>query len=115
MSKWTMNKILWTVGIVGAIVIGFLTGAGIWVANEMILTVMVLVGLGIGLMNVSHAESTQFMLSVIVLITAGTGAAVFGGLGIIGGIIGGVLTYIGAVAVPAGIVIALKTFTKTAK
>jgi hypothetical protein len=67
--------------------------------------VMVVLGVIVGLLNVSEKETTPFLVAAIALLAAGTANfAAVPGLGVISNI----LNFIGAFVAPAAVIVALK-------
>ena len=95
------------IGLILAIVAGLFFFDASWV-----LWVLLLLGLIIGLLNVTGAETVTFLVAAIALIVVGN---VFGPLGSVGEKIGHVMTMIAALMAPAAIVVAIKALWNTAK
>lgn len=114
--KMDLAKILFLVGIIGAIIVGLLEGVGAFSTTDMIIpTILALVGLGIGFMNITKKESTDFMIAVLMLLAAGTGASILSAFGLVTGVIGGIMKYLGIVLIPAGVVVGLKVIWEKSK
>jgi ATP synthase protein I len=96
------------IGVILAVVLGILSlGAyGPWLSS-----VLVLLGLIVGFLNVTGKETKEFLLvAVVLIITAGMGGAnaTLGGVQYIGQYLSGIFTQILAFVVPATVVVALK-------
>jgi hypothetical protein len=81
----------------------YVTGA----ANGAITAVLVVLGIIVGLLNVSEKETTPFLVASIALLAAANIGA-FVSLGNIGMVIDNILKYIGAFVAPAAVIVALK-------
>jgi len=102
----TIGKWAFIIGLIIAVLAGLFLQAG-WVA-----WVLAILGVLVGLFNVTEAETQNFLLAAIGLTVS---ASALNNLPIIGGIIASILAYIVAFAVGATIVVALLTLFKTAK
>lgn len=102
-----------------AMLVGFLEGAGAFTLSGglevLIPTLLVIMGLGIGFLNIQHGETVKFMLAAILISVVGFGSLTLSMLQLVTGIIGGILMYLGMVVAPAGIVVALKVLWSTSK
>ena len=67
---------------------------------------LIVLGLIIGLMNITAKETTEFLVATIALMLVGT--AGLGGLPTAGTIVANILVYVQAIVVPASLVVALK-------
>jgi hypothetical protein len=74
--------------------------------------VLVIIGSAIGLFNISNSEAEKTMIATGIL---GMSAGVFSVLPFAGGIIQAVLSKVAALALPIGIVVAIKILSRTAK
>lgn len=108
--KKGLSWILFAVGFFGAILLGLLSGLNVMPELTWLPWVLVLLGIAIGLMNISSPESTPVMIATLVL---GAGAGVLGLLPSIGGVLEAILFSITALALPVGIVVAIKTIYKS--
>ncbi|MEM4625431.1 MAG: hypothetical protein QXJ28_01530 [Candidatus Pacearchaeota archaeon] len=99
-----MEKIgewLFLLGVVIAII------AGIAMPNDgTIVGILVVLGIIVGLLNITEKESVNFMLASVALLVAGN--ATFSALPAIGIVINHILAYIGAFVAPAAVIVALK-------
>lgn len=83
--------------------------------NTIVLSILVILGIVIGLLNISARETMPFLLATVVLVIMfGFGSTYLGlvgqgsGFEFIGNFLQGLLTYLMILVVPAGIVVALK-------
>jgi len=92
------------VGLILAVIFGYSGNVGLsWL--------LVLLGLVVGFLNITEKEATTFLVASIALMSA-TGAANLTVLwGPLGGILGGVITFIA----PAAVVVAIKAVYETAR
>jgi len=105
--------ILFLVGIIGAVILGLLEGSNLWMnVPEWIGVLFVLVGISIGVLNITNKESVPFMISVLVI--AG-GAIALAVIPVIGDLIQTIFGRIAQVAIPAGITVALITLYHKSK
>ena len=93
-------------GVILAVLFGFVPQA------QWVIWVLVLLGLLVGLLNITDKEVTPFLTAgVILVITSSLGGNVFGTTGILGSILANMLTLF----VPATIIVALKSVFTLAK
>jgi len=121
-----MKKGVRTAALVGryAFLLGVLLGV-VWAiiaiinpvvaTNTVVLSLLVILGILVGLLNISARETMPFLLaSAVLVIMFGFGATYLGIVGqgsafdFIGKFLQGLLTYLMILVVPAGIVVALK-------
>ncbi|MBI4148929.1 hypothetical protein HY491_00630 [Candidatus Woesearchaeota archaeon] len=106
------------VGVILAVVLGIAGTALGAAAIGWLSSLLVVLGLIVGFMNVTGRETKDFlMVSVILVIVAGLGSAgdALGGVQLIGAFLAGVFKQLLAFVVPATVVVSLKevlTFTK---
>jgi hypothetical protein len=96
------------IGVILAIVLGVVSlgSATPWLAS-----LLVVLGLVVGFLNVTGKETKEFLLVAIVLIIAaamGGASATLGGVQYIGAYLSGIFTQVLAFVVPATVVVALK-------
>jgi hypothetical protein len=112
-EKWGSYAFL--IGIIIAIIAG--AYEAMWTLTQstidMVSGVLVILGLVIGLLNITRKESTTFLIAVIALVVA-SGAGL-GNLPIVGGLAVTILKYIGITFAPAAVIVAIKTVWETAK
>ena len=97
------------IGVIIAIVLGLVGSIG--PATPWLASLLVVLGLIVGFMNVTGKETKEFLLVAAVLIIAasmGGVGATLGGVQYIGSYLGGVFTQVLAFVVPATVVVALK-------
>lgn len=97
-----------TIGVIIAIVLGlFSVGA----ATPWLASLLVILGLIVGFLNVTGKETQEFLLvATVLIIAAGLGGAstTLGGVAVIGKYLAGIFTQLLAFVVPATVVVALK-------
>lgn len=108
-----MDKIgewAFVIGVVLAILLGiFDIGAMLGTIQ----VVLVVLGILVGLINVTSRETTKYLVAAIALLVAGT--AGFGTLPMIGAIVARIVANIGFFVAPAAVVVALRSVMKTGK
>lgn len=97
------------VGIILAVVAGLL-----WPSNSTIIVVLAVLGIIIGLLNITAKESMLFLVAVIALIVVGNVFALFKALSL-GVILGNILSYISIMVSPAAIIVATKALWAVGK
>ena len=90
---------IFLIGIVVAVIFGF-----VWPDQKSIAALLALIGLVVGLLNVTTKETTPFLLATIALIL---GAQSFKLIPFIGTFLQNILTYIMTLVAPAAVVVAL--------
>lgn len=95
----------------------FMGGVGIAVVMAFVAVpngymILVVLGLIVGFMNITEAESQGFLLAAIALMLTATS---LGGLPEIGGMISGVASNLAAFVAPAALVVALKSLMDSSK
>ena len=122
MDKQLMREVgSWSfiVGVLIATIIGILSGLQqtdmvAWVPVEIWTIATLALGLIVGLLNISEKETMPFLIAVVALGLAGSLGQAFATLfpywTQIGAVISNVLINIAAFAIPAGVVVALKSF-----
>jgi|YelNatPaOPRAMG01_1025707.scaffolds.fasta_scaffold02594_7 hypothetical protein len=106
--KMKVGEYAFLAGIALAILAGIAMLTGDWVT-----LVLVVLGLIVGLLNISAKETTPFLLSSITLLLAGS--AGLEKLPWVGGFVGPIMANIVAFVAPAAVIIALKTVFDLAK
>ena len=109
--KHLLGKLLFY-AVILAIVVFLLKGLGIFAGWTWLPIIFIVVGALIGLINIDKSEAVPLMIAVTVI---GGGAGILALLPQIGGIIEEILIGLASVTVPAGIVVALKTFLGVSK
>lgn len=95
-------------GIIVAVLAGLAMQTGGWVA-----ILLVLLGLVIGLLNITQKETNLFLIASIALLMAGS--AGLENLPLIGGVIAAVISNVLHLVAPAAVIVALKTIYDLAK
>jgi len=98
-------------GVLLAVVLGLVEGAGYSLPGY-VLTVVVLLGLVVGLMNITAKEASPFLLATLVLMA--TSSAGLEKLPYIGNYLEPVLAYVAIFVAPAALVVALKAVKEMA-
>lgn len=104
--KKGVGRIAFLVGIIGAVLLGVAAGIGLFQTSGWFLTLLIVAGVVIGLLNITEQESVPMMVAALVI---GAGAGVLGALPMVGKFIGALMVSIAAVVLPAAIIIAGKT------
>lgn len=87
------------IGVILAVLLAFLP-------NPLLVVVLILLGLLVGVLNVTAEESTKFLVATIALLVAG--AAGLSALPSVGSIISSILKNIVAFVAPAALIVSLK-------
>jgi len=98
-------------GVIIAVVLGLASDALGATASAWLASLLVVLGLIVGFLNVSGKETKEFMLVAVVLMIAafvGNGTETLGGVQFIGSYLSGMFTQILAFVIPATIVVGLK-------
>ena len=96
------------IGVVLAIVVGFFPNVG----TSGTMTALVVIGLIIGLLNIADKESTPFLLSGLVLVLiSNAGMVLLESVPYIGGILSALM----AIFIPATVIVAIKNVLNLAK
>lgn len=108
-----------TLGLIGfwAFIIGLviaIVGGIVWPANQVLTIILVILGIIIGLLNITAKEKMLFLVAVIALIVAGNAFSALTMLGI-GKILGSMLAYVAALMAPAAIIAAIKALWAVGK
>ncbi len=97
-----------TVGVIIAVILGLVS---LGAATPWLASLLVVLGLIVGFLNVAGKETKEFLLvATVLIIAAGLGGATqtLGGVEIIGRYLSGIFTQLLAFVVPATVVVALK-------
>ena len=95
------------IGVIIAIIVGLFTTSG--QGNAVTTTVLIILGLIVGFLNVTGRETTPFLLaSLSLVIVAKFGGDVLGGVATVGPYLQGILNAIMIFVIPAAIIVALK-------
>ncbi len=98
-------------GVIIAVVLGLVPVATLGTSAAWLTSLLVVLGLIVGFINVTGKETKEFMLVAVVLMLAafvGNGSQTLGGVQIIGPYLSGVFTQVLAFVIPATIVVGLK-------
>ena len=106
MNIGTVGKWAFIIGLVIAVV------AGIFFQAEWVVWVLAILGLIVGLLNVTAEETQSFLLAAVALALSATALNT---IPLIGGILKNILGYVAAFVAGAMIVVALKTLFVTAR
>lgn len=90
-------------GFILAILVGFIPGV---LSQSLVSLVLVVLGILVGLINISAKETHGFLLATVALLVAG--AAGLQTLPVVGGIVNAILTNIVSFVAPASVIVALK-------
>lgn len=95
------------IGVIIALIVGLFTQGG--VGNAVTTTVLIVLGLIVGFLNVTGRETTPFLLAALSLvIVAKFGGDVLAGVATVGPYLQGILNAIMTFVVPAAIIVSLK-------
>jgi hypothetical protein len=97
------------IGFILAIVAGLL-----WPGNTTIIVILVILGIIIGLLNVTAKEFQLFLLATIALVVVGNAFASLTALSL-GAKLGNILSYVGILVAPAAIIAAIKALWAVGK
>jgi len=101
------------VGVVLAVIFGIATKG---ILGTTVASLLVIMGIVVGLLNVTAKESQPFMMAGIVLVLVSSfGGDVISKINTVGPYVGGILTAILVLFVPATIIVALKSVFELAK
>ena len=94
------------------VILAIILGAGLATTTSLMLTTLVIIGIIIGLLNVSGEEAHAFLMSgVVLIIVSSLGQSVLGSISILDGILSSLM----AIFVPATIVVAIRNVFSIAK
>ncbi len=105
------------IGVIIAVVLG-LAESSLGAAGPWLVSLMVLLGLVVGFMNVGGKESKDFLLvavALVIVVSIGAGSDVLSGVQYIGSYLAAVLKQIMAFVMPATIIVGLKYLWATAE
>lgn len=95
---------------IGFVIIAILAGLTTYANPEtsygIVMAVMVILGVLVGLINISEKETIPFLVASIALLSAGT--ANFDSLGTLGKVMSNILDFVGAFVSPAAVIVGLK-------
>ena len=110
MKNEKIGEYAFLVGVVIAVLAGIASGAVVAYAGE-IAAILVILGVIVGLLNVSDKEMTPFLVAAIALMIpgiAGGAAGIFSAIPTVGAYIDSILGLITVFVAPAAIIVALK-------
>ncbi|HZX44282.1 MAG TPA: hypothetical protein VFF28_01225 [Candidatus Nanoarchaeia archaeon] len=99
------------IGVIVAVVLGAFSWDALQPAKPYLASLLVLMGLAVGFLNVTGKETKEYLLVAVVLVIAasmGGASATLGGVQYIGKYLSGIFTQVLAFVVPATVVVALK-------
>jgi hypothetical protein len=109
-AKGMMDKAgswLFLLGVLLAVVLGLLAPA-----NGAVAGLLAVIGLVVGLLNITAGEVRDFLVASIALVVAAGGFAL---LPVVGGALANILNYVVALVAPAAVIVALIAIWKLAK
>lgn len=101
------------IGVLLAVVFGLFSPLQLGLDTSTVLAVLVVLGIVVGLLNITVKETTGFLLAALALIVSG--AVSFTALPVVGRQLSDILVYISFLVAPAAVIIALKTVYALAK
>lgn len=111
-SKNSFGNLSFLFGALIAVIIGMLSpnASGTGLPTLTLTSLLILLGLVVGFLNITHRETNQFLLaSVSLVIVSAIGGGVIGQVQFIGRYVESVLVAIVTFVIPAAIVVAVKT------
>ena len=106
-----LGTLAFVVGVLGALLIGLLAGLKLFTAGTTLITVLVVAGILIGLLNITGKEAVPIMIAAGVI---GISSGVLAGVPVIGTVLTSMFKMLAVVAAPTAIVVAIGTFVKKA-
>ena len=110
-----MGEWAFIIGVLVAIVIGLFTSSIGENLQGWLVLLLVVLGLIVGLLNVSEKETTPFLIAAAALLITGTAGSSLAIIPVIGGYLQDVVQNIAVFVTPATIVVALKAIQSLAK
>ena len=110
-----MGQWAFIIGVLGAIVIGLFSGNLSDNIQGWLVLLLVVLGLIVGLLNVTEKETTPFLIAAAALLITGTAGGTLSIIPLIGVYLSRVVQAIAVFVTPAAIVVALKTIQSLAK
>ena len=102
-------------GVAIAVIIGLFSSRLSLDIQGWLVLLLVVLGLIVGLLNVTEKESTPFLIAAAALMLTGLSGDTLSNIPKIGGYLSGVVTQIAVFVAPAAIVVALKSIQSLAK
>ena len=110
-----MGQWAFIVGILVAVVIGLFSSSLNANTKGWLVLLLVVLGLIVGLLNVTEKESTPFLIAAAALLLTGTAGNTLAIIPILGDYLAGIVQAIAVFVTPAAIVVALKSIQSLAK
>jgi len=110
-----MGEWAFIIGVLIAIVIGLFSGSLEANVQGWLVLLLVVLGLIVGLLNVTATESTPFLIAAAALMLTGLSGDTLSNIPRIGSYLSGIVVQIAVFVTPAAIVVALKAIQSLAK
>ena len=110
-----MGEWAFIIGVLIAIVIGLFSGSLEANVQGWLVLLLVVLGLIVGLLNVTATESTPFLIAAAALMLTGLSGDTLSNIPTIGSYLSGIVVQIAVFVTPAAIVVALKAIQSLAK
>ena len=110
-----MGQWAFIVGVLIAVLIGLFSSNLAGSTKGWLVLLLVVLGLIVGLLNVSEKESTPFLIAAAALLLTGTAGNTLAIIPVLGDYLSGVVQAIAVFVTPAAIVVALKAIQSLAK
>ena len=110
-----MGQWAFIIGVLVAIVIGLFSSSLEQTTRGWLVLLLVVLGLIVGLLNVTEKESTPFLVAAAALLLTGTAGDTLSVIPAVGGYLAGVAQAIAVFVTPAAIAVALKSIQSLAK
>ena len=110
-----MGEWAFIIGVLIAIVIGLFSGSLEANVQGWLVLLLVVLGLIVGLLNVTATESTPFLIAAAALMLTGLSGDTLSNIPKIGSYLSGIVVQIAVFVTPAAIVVALKAIQSLAK
>lgn len=104
MSTEKVGELAFLAGVVIAVLAALVTLDAAMLGN--VTALLVVLGIVVGLLNVSEKETTPFLVAAIALVAAGT--AGFGAVPTVGGYLTGIVSNLATFVAPAAVIVAVK-------
>jgi len=110
-----MGQWAFIIGVLVAVVIGLFSNNLEITTRGWLVLLLVVLGLIVGLLNVTEKESTSFLVAAVALLLTGTAGSTLSFIPAVGSYLAGIVTAIAVFVTPAAIVVALKSIQSLAK
>ena len=110
-----MGQWAFIVGVIIAVVIGLFSSTLSGDTKGWLVLLLVVLGLIVGLLNVTEKESTPFLIAAAALLLTGTAGNTLSIIPSVGDYLSGIVQAIAVFVTPAAIVVALKSIQSLAK